>query len=101
MGLVEEDPDEPEGFEFVDDCPDVRCKKTMVGSKIMFRWDCGWAHGVIKRRHTKGEMYNWFVSYPEDDGSFSQYRHSLKVANYYNPENSPEGLWVMLREEPK
>ena len=34
MLLAEEDPDEPEGFEFVEECPDVRCKKAMVGSKV-------------------------------------------------------------------
>lgn len=98
MLLTEEDPDEPEGFEFVEECPDVRCKKAMVGNKIMFRWDCGWAQGVVKRKHTSGGIYNWFVQYPEDDGSVSQYRHGLKVSNYYNAEDSPNGLWVMLRE---
>ena len=69
----------------------------MVGSRIMFRWDCGWAEGIVKRKHTKGEIYNWFVQYAEGDSSVSQYRHSLKVSNYYNAENSPDGLWVMLR----
>ena len=32
----------------------------------MFRWDCGWAPGVIMRRYTKSN-YNYFVKYEEDE----------------------------------
>ena len=96
MELCPEDPDPPKGFEFADLCPAVGNKKEMMGKHILFRWDCGWAHGVIKRRHTKGTLYNYFVLYKNDDGSNDQWRHGLFSSNYYDPESQPEGLWVML-----
>ena len=97
MELCTEDPDPPEGYEFADLCPALSNKKEMLNKHILFRWDCGWAEGVIKRRHTKAG-YNYFVLYQEDDGSSNQYRHDLKPHNYYSADQ-PEGfwpVWVML-----
>ena len=100
MEVCTEDPDPPEGYEFIDECPAVANKKEMMGKHILFRWDCGWAQGVIKRRHTKGSLYNYFVLYKVegDDGALApeQYRHGLKPENYYNAEDQPAGVWVML-----
>ena len=95
MEVCDEDPDAPEGYEFVEECPAVGNRKEMMGKRIMFRWDCGWAEGVIKRRHTKGTLYNYFVLY-KVEGASEQYRHSLKPHNYYNAEDQPDGVWVML-----
>lgn len=98
LELFEEDPDMPHGYLFVESCPHVGNVKEMLKKKLMYRWDCGWAQGVITRRHTKGVLYNYFVEYVEDDGTTSQYRHGLKPANYYNAEDNPEGVWVLLEE---
>ena len=67
----------------------------MMGATIMFRWDCGWTVGIIKRRHTRGTDYNYFVQYVGDGGTISQYRHGLRVSNYFS-ENSADGVWFVL-----
>ena len=46
MELCTDDPEPPEGYEFVDECPAVGNKKEMM-NHIMFRWDCGWAQGTV------------------------------------------------------
>ena len=91
MELCTEDPDPPEGYEFADLCPALSNKKEMLNKHNLFRWDCGWAEGVIKRRHTKAG-YNYFVLYQEDDGSSNQYRHDLKPHNYYIADQPEWGL---------
>ena len=88
----------PPGYLFVESCPAVGNVKEMLKKKLLYRWDCGWAQGIITRRHTKGTLYNYFVEYVEDDGTTSQYRHGLKPGNYYNAENNPQGAWVLLEE---
>ena len=52
---------------------------------------------MIKRRHTRGNEFNYFVQYREDDGSTSQYRHGLRAANYYNDDND-DGLWFVIEK---
>ena len=96
LELCMDDPDAPPGFQLHDLCPDVGNKKYMLGKHVLFRWDCGWAHGVVKRRHTKGKVYNYFVLYKNDDGSSDQWRHGLFSSNYYDAESQPDGVWVML-----
>ena len=98
MELCTDDPEAPDGYEFVEECPAVGNKKEMINRIIMFRWDCGWAQGTIRRRHTKGTTYNYFVQYMNDDGSSDQYRQGLKASNYYNAEDSPDGAWVVVRK---
>jgi len=58
MEVCKEDLDPPEGYEFIDECTAMGNKKEMMGKHILFRWDCGWAQGVIKHRHTKGRILN-------------------------------------------
>ena len=96
LELCMDDPDAPPGFQLHDLCPDVGNKKYMLGKHVLFRWDCGWAHGVVKRRHTKGKVYNYFVLYKNDDGSSDQWRHGLFSSNYYDAESQPDGVWVLL-----
>ena len=96
LDLCTDDPDAPPGFQLHDLCPAVGNKKDMLGKHVLFRWDCGWAHGVIKRRHTKGKVYNYFVLYKNDDGSSDQWRHGLFSSNYYDAESQPDGVWVLL-----
>lgn len=79
-------------------CTALVDKKLMVGLTIMFRWDCGWSVGTIKRRHTKGTTYNYFVLYEEAGGTTTQYRHGLRQANYYNDDND-DGLWFVIKKE--
>ena len=98
LELADEDPQIPDGWDAIEACPDVGNHKQMLKATIMFKWDCGWAVGQIKRRHKKGTTYNFFVQYKEDDGSTSQYRQGLKATNYYNDSN-PSGVWFVLTQQ--
>ena len=82
MELCQDDPDEPEGYQMQDLCPAVGNKKEMIGKHVMFRWDCGWAHGVITHRHTKGMLYTVNVKL-EERRSFPRLDVFLKVSRTY------------------
>lgn len=96
MDLDDEDPVAPEGFAIMEECPAVGNHREMLKRRILFRWDCGWCAGILMRRHTKSG-YNYFVRYEEEDGTFSQYRQNLIASNYYNEEDNPDGVWVLLK----
>ena len=98
LELFVDDPVIPDGFEAVYECPDVKDHKSLIGSTILFRWDCGWSQGIIKQRHTRGTVFNYFVQYVEPDGTTVQYRHGLRESNYYNDDNS-DGLWFVIEKE--
>lgn len=98
LDLPDELPIIPDKFEARLDCPNVKDHKLMINSKIMMKWDCGWEVGTVKRRHTKGTEYNYFVQYKESNGSIVQYRHGLFAATYYNDETNEGGHWFMLDE---
>ena len=79
-------------------CPDVTDVKKMRGTQVLFKWDCGWAQGVVKRTVSRCRQYNYFVQYIEDDGTTSIYRHSLSAANYWD-ESQGSGIWLCLEPD--
>lgn len=81
----------PEGYEAVTTCPDVR---KLSGRKIMFLWDFGWDMGTVKKRIWKGQ-YNYFVQYPEDDGSYTEYRQNLTASSYHDVADET-GHWIVI-----
>ena len=50
LDLPDEPPEIPDGFVLVTACPDVTDVKKMLRTQALFKWDCGWAHGVVKRK---------------------------------------------------
>ena len=50
LELPDEEPKIPDGFALVADCPDITDVKKMLHTQVLFKWDCGWAQGVVKRK---------------------------------------------------
>ena len=98
LELSNEEPEIPDGFALVADCPDVTDSKKMLRTQVLFKWDCGWAQGVVKRTVSRCRQYNYFVQYIEDDGTTSIYRHSLSAANYWD-ESQGSGIWLCLEPD--
>ena len=96
LELPDEDPKIPEGYE-ISECPDEKKLKKMSGERIMFKWDCGWAMGVVKNKHSKSDLYNYFVQYTEPDGEKYQFRQGLFLNGYHDENNNPNG-WIWLKK---
>ena len=93
-----EEPKIPDGFTLVADCPDVTDIKKMLCTQVLFKWDCGWAQGVVKWMVSRCQQYNYFVQCIEDDGTTSIYRHSLSAVNYWD-ESQGSGIWLCLEPD--
>jgi hypothetical protein len=96
LDMVEEDPVIPDGYEAAP-CPDAKQLNKLSRHKIMFRWEYGWNIGLVKNRHGKSDLFNYFVQYTDpDDGVTNQYRQGLFELNYYDSEICPDGAWFLI-----
>ena len=72
-------------------------KATNHCGTFMFRWEYGWNIGLVKNRHGKSDLFNYFVQYTDPDGGVTnQYRHGLFELNYYGSEICPDGAWFLI-----
>ena len=93
LELSDEPLEIPAGYEAMHSCPYIN---KLSGTKIMFLWDFGWDLGTVKKRIWRGK-YNYFVQYPNDDGTFDEYRQTLSTESYHDVDAST-GHWIVLRK---
>jgi hypothetical protein len=62
--------------------------RTFVGQKILFRWNCGWVCGKIRRHYTNSKKYNFEMIEGNDKSD-----HLLTQANYSTNPRAPAGSW--------
>ena len=96
LDMVEEDPVIPDGYEAAP-CPDAKQLNKLTRQKILFRWEYGWNVGIVKNRHGKSDLFNYFVQYTDpDDSVTNQYRQGLYALNYYDSDVCPDGAWFLI-----
>ena len=78
--------------------PSVMAPATLLGAHVCFRWDVGWAAGVVSRRvkpnaKERTEGYNAVVQY---EGERELHLHNLTLDTYQTGANAPDGSWAFL-----